>query len=364
MSEFIGCNFYIKPTYIVSVPEYIGGRGSRSVKQRESEKHLKDNKHKGRVSAKSSKKIKNAVNWLCESAKEKYLWSKKHKKAFRFKVNLLTLTFPYDGENHVSEKIAKRCLHNFLSYSRKYFYLRNYIWKFERTAAGQLHVHATTDTFISHRRARDSWNRILRGEGLLDSHFQRFGNFNANSTDIHAVYKVKNLGAYIAKYMAKSEAGLSDYKGRIWGCNREISEVNSCSVFVDRATDDAGVKYLMSGEVDYKPIYSAPDKMGSIKQIAEMFFVDQEKWRKLQKSIIREAYDSHRFHIRNNIEEMPPEYWQGFIDEIFDHKLKNQKHETSIPPEQPPNGSIRRMQKEKYGNRSAITQSQIECEFA
>ncbi len=340
MAEYIGNNIYIRPTYLVSLPEYSGGFGGRSAKQVDAEKNLKDKSHKGNLSHKSSRKLLNAVNWLVVSAKKKYLWSEKYKKAFQFKINFITLTIPYDNTHAVSERQLKRCLHSWLSYSRKYFYLRNYVWKFEKTVAGQLHIHLTTDTFISWRRVRKAWNSILEREGLLENHFKRFGDRNPNSTDIHAVHKVKDIGAYIAKYMSKSSETMGEFKGRIWSCNREISEVNSCSVFISRHDGEKEMRKLLLPEVEYKPIMSPPDAFGQNKQIGEIFFMNEKVWQTLQKSMIKETYDTHRFHIRNNIEQMPPEYWQGFVDEFFSKNPNLKNNEKIIPPGKPPNSAV------------------------
>lgn len=315
--DHIGQNVYIKPTYLVSVPEFSGARGGRSQLQIATEQNLRENQHKGELSKKSQKKLRNAVNWLIESSKAKYLWSKKHNKAFYFKVNFITLTFPYEQDNAISERQCKQAVHNWLSYARRYMYLRNYVWKCEKTIAGQLHIHLTTDTFIKYTTLRKSWNRILLAQGLLDHYSRKHGNVNPNSTDVHAVKSVRNLSAYISKYMAKSESKLGEFKGRIWGCNREISEANSCRVFVDRHSLAHEMKVLYSSKVEFKPIMSKPDSLGNTKQIAELFFIQEANWQQLQKSIIKKAYDDRRFLIRNNIQEMPEEYWSSFVDELL-----------------------------------------------
>lgn len=42
-----------------------------------------------------------------------------------------------------------------------------------------------------------------------------------NSTDIHGLYKIKNVPAYISKYMSKSETN-KELKGRLWGCSDNL----------------------------------------------------------------------------------------------------------------------------------------------
>lgn len=318
MADYIGTNFYIRPTYMVALPEYSGANPGRSEAQRKAEKNLDENEAKGILSRKSEKKLMNAVNWLVVSAKPKNLYSKKHKKYFHFKINFITLTFPLSTETMVSEKQAKKCLHAFLSYSRKYFYLRNYVWKFEKTAKGQLHVHLTTDTYIHYKRLRDCWNGILSRELLMEHYRDQHGNYDANSTDIHAVHKVKDVAAYIAKYMAKSQDAMSDFKGRIWASNYELSDVNRCTATVYRGDDTSKLRVLYGKDCEWKKILGPADKFNQQKEIGEIFFMNEKLWQKLQNSILKETYDSHRFHIRNNTENLPEEYWRACIDEFFD----------------------------------------------
>lgn len=40
-----------------------------------------------------------------------------------------------------------------------------------------------------------------------------FGHTDPNSTDVHAVYKVKNIAAYISKYMSKDADKATTIKG-------------------------------------------------------------------------------------------------------------------------------------------------------
>ena len=348
MADYIGTNFYIKPTYICAFPEYINCSGGRSFNQRQSEINLKENSTKGYLSSKSSRKLMNAVNWLVSSAKDKALYSKKHNKYFYFKINFLTLTIPAYENNLVDEKTAKRCMHAWLAYARKYFYLRNYVWKFEKTEVGQLHIHLTTDTFIHYKRLQQSWNRILNANSLLDKFQAVHGHHNPNSTDVHAVRKVKDVGAYIAKYMSKSQVAMSEYKGRIWACNREISHVNKCQTTIFANESDVSTKFFHNPATRFKEILSPPDKLGMCKRIAEIFFINEQGWKQIQGSVIAQTYNDHRYYIRNNIEALPLEYYESLINEFFDKKTTtNGKTKTNPPDELPKPLASRIIQRRK-----------------
>lgn len=306
---YTGQRLHIRPTYIVSLPEYDAPTKIRSHRQRINEKNLQDNSHEGLLSRKAATKLKNAINWLVASAKYKEVYSKDLGRSFWFKVNFITLTIPPQQMGSAKEKEVKAVLHSWLSYARKYFYLKNYVWKFEAHKDGRLHIHLTSDTFINHVRLRSSWNRLLSSNGLLQAHFSKWGNLNPNSTDVHSVYKVSNLAAYLAAYMTKKPELDVSFKGRIWGCNRELSSNNACSETLCPTTVSEDMQVLFDKKVRWKAILGKADIFGVARQIGEVFFLTLDQWATLGKSRIKRIYDDHRFYIRNNILKPPKEYF-------------------------------------------------------
>ena len=301
MSEYIGQILYIKPTMIVSMPEYDTPRNKYTEERLKNQENLKKNKHNNKLSDKAIKRIKNAINWLVASAKEKKVYNNTTKKNFNFKVNLITLTLP-DTTKAISEKELKsKLMHNFLVYLKKYYFLKNYVWKIEFQKNGKLHIHLTTDTFISHHVIRSVWNNILEKNGHLEDFKKKFKHNNPNSTDVHAVWKVQNLGAYLAKYMSKNEQNTDILNGRIWGCNYELSDKNKCVVGINRDECHIAMKCLMNKEIDYKEIVTQNKLTKIISRTAEVFFIKQEQWKSIINGIIKETYDKHRFKIRNAI---------------------------------------------------------------
>lgn len=312
MSDLVvsGYNIYIKPTYVVTMPEFSGGNGLRSSKQKTNEENLKDNKHNGQLSKKAMSKLRNSINWLVSSAKYKRIWSKKDQKAFWFKVNFVTLTIPSQPTGLVSEKVFKKALHAWLIYAQKYFYLKNYVWKIEAHENGNLHVHICTDTFIHYKSLRQSWNRTLDHNGLLDTHFQKFGNKDPNSTDVHATRKVNDLAAYLCEYMVKKPSLAATYKGRIWSCNYALSHKNSCSLNVDPTEMAECMRSLADKQIRYSALESPPDALGQRKKIGEIFFVNTDSWSRIIKGKIKEKFDQHRFYIRSQVVVPPPAYFE------------------------------------------------------
>lgn len=301
MAEYIGQIIYIKPTQIVSVPEFDTPKNYFSAARLANQSNLKLNKHNSKLSKKAISRIKTAINWLIVSAKVKYVYSKATNKRFSFKVNLITLTLPDTSVKITEHALKTKLMHPFLVYMKKYYGLKNYVWKVEFQKNGKLHLHLTTDTFISLHVLRHYWNSLLDKNNYLEDFKKKYKHNNPNSTDVHAVWKVKNLGAYISKYMSKNEESVEKINGRIWGCNYELSDKNKCVVGINRDECSEELRCLMNPAIPYKEIVNQDSVTGKIYKNAEIFFLNINQWSTLIKGKIAEYYDRHRFKIRNNI---------------------------------------------------------------
>lgn len=288
--DYIGQQVHIRPNYIVSLPVYDGEGGNRSAAQLSNETNLKANEHGGVLSGKSINKMKAAINWLLVSAQPKTVYSKKWDKTFTFKVNFITLTLPDTTEQIDNKCLQTKLLNPFLTYLRAYAGLKNYLWKLEFQSNGKLHVHFISDAFIHHSVLRDAWNRILGKSGFLNDFESKFGHRNPNSTDVHSVKKVKNLAAYLVKYMAKQDKLLSLVKGRIWGCNKALSEALKTSVFIDRDACVTELKPLMSKGIEYKAIGANDKYTGLFRQFGEVFFLKYKNWQHDIKGVIKDKF--------------------------------------------------------------------------
>jgi len=285
----------------VSVPEFDTPKNYFSAGRIANNRNLLQNKHNSKLSDKAIKRIKSAINWLVASAKEKKVYNAATKKHYNFKVNLITLTLP-DTSVKINEHAFKtKLMHPFFMYMKKYYKLNNYVWKIEFQNNGKLHVHITTDSFISHHVIRSTWNRLLKNNNYLVEFEKKFKHDNPNSIDVHAVWKVKNLGAYLAKYLSKNVQNTETINGRIWGCNHELSDKNKCVLGVDRNECHEVLRPLMNPNIEYKEIVSQDATTGKIYRNAELFFIKLEHWHSIIHGKIKEAYDLHRFHIRNGI---------------------------------------------------------------
>lgn len=299
MATYIGQNVYIRPNYIVTLPEFTDCNRFTSQRFLDNKVNLEQNEHKGKLSDKAIKKMKNAINWLLAAAQEKDVYSKKSKSWFKFKINFVTLTLPDTQEKISDYDFKTKLLNPYLTYMRKYFGLKNYVWKLEFQKNGKLHLHITTDSFCHHSDIRRVWNNQLLQNGYLVDFNNKFGHQNPNSTDVHSVYKIDNVAAYLAKYMSKNSEDLVNIKGRIWGCSYELSRANKTQVFIDRDACHLEIKPLMSSKIDYVPINKIDKYTGEVRAIGEVFFINAGNWLNDIGGKIKQTFETALHQIRN-----------------------------------------------------------------
>jgi hypothetical protein len=297
--QYIGQNIYIRPSYIVSLPEFDKSSRFSSLDFQANQANLQNNEHAGILSTKAIGKMKNAINWMLCSADEKSVYSKKYNSFFKFKVNFITLTLPDTSKPVDNSTLQKLLLNPFLTYLRKYKGLKNYVWKLEFQGNGKLHVHFISDTFIHHAVLRSAWNRVLGSNKLLIDFKKKFNHENPNSTDIHSVRKIKNLAAYLAKYMTKNSADLAKIKGRIWGCNQELSKANKTSIFINRNELHLHMPCLMNSDIEYKKIESENPVTKLRKSFGEIFFIKYNDWFDTLKGAIKDEFDNTILYLKN-----------------------------------------------------------------
>jgi uncharacterized membrane protein (UPF0136 family) len=233
----------------------------------------------GQVSKIAKKKIGKAVDYALAVASKKTVTNRITGRKLTFKVSFVTLTLP-SVQVHPDRKIINKCLNQWLVEARKYYYVKNYVWRAEKQKNGNIHFHILIDKYIDYQELRDGWNRIVNKLGYVDryreeqikwhekgfkvrtellptwsrkkqlSAYERGAktHWNSpNSTDVHALRKIVNLKAYISKYMTKNEelppdksleeTGKIKQTGRIWGCNRELSNVKGARLEMDSKTE-------------------------------------------------------------------------------------------------------------------------------
>jgi hypothetical protein len=148
-----------------------------------------------------------------------------------FTLNFVTLTVSCSRNIGINEGY-KNLLRPFLRRLQKKGKF-SYMWKAEFQKRGQLHYHLTTNEFQPWTLLRNEWNNLQRKHGYLNEYARKHRHYDANSTDVHAVYKVNDLAAYLSKYMSKPmlEVEPEFYgkppkieKGKIWDCSVDLKQ--------------------------------------------------------------------------------------------------------------------------------------------
>jgi hypothetical protein len=191
-----------------------------------------------------------------------------------------------------------------------------------------------TDTFVNHKLLKDSWNRILQKKGLLEGHFTKFGNYNPNSTDVHAIVNVNDVAAYVSEYMVKDSGLDDDFKGRIWGCSYSLSDACKCRCELDIYYSEDDYGWTKNDQIKYKEVRTEPDLLGNSKKIADLYFMEEKLWLNVMTGLIKDTYVSHLKKIRDNTLMSPSEYRQ--IDFIsYKEVIKTEQKINPIPIKTP-----------------------------
>ncbi len=215
-------------------------------------------KAEGKVSDQAKRKISKAIEYLVTTAHEKKTVERLTGKFVVFRVAFLTLTLP-SKQIHSDAEIINKCLNSFLIELTRYHCVKNYVWRAELQKNGNIHFHILLDKFVGWYDARNRWNRIINKLGYVDRFHEKHGHRTPNSTDIHSTRKIKNLKAYLTKYMSKdvnyNESEPKDIEndrkqeGRIWSCNHELSQTRGLNLIVDSEIESELMKIVSRKEV-------------------------------------------------------------------------------------------------------------------
>lgn len=178
--------------------------------------------YSGVLTTTSRKRLTRAINLLCAIARPKEATDFKTGKLFKFRVNFITLTLPAP-QGDIPDKDIKKCLDNWIKRAKRKYHLNSYVWRAEVQQNQNIHFHMLSDTYIRWDLLRNDWNECLAPTGLVKKFEAKHGHSNPNSTDVHAVLKIRNLSAYFVKYMSKShKEGDRKILGKVWDCSKNL----------------------------------------------------------------------------------------------------------------------------------------------
>jgi len=214
----------VRPGYI-SVYSRMDSKRVRSQAQIECERYLRDNNPIGNISLKAERRVKQAIDWLLYLSKDKVFYHNKFKRNYHFRINFVTLTLP-SQQVHTDQELKAKCLNHILTLLRTRWGVKNYVWRAEAQRNGNIHFHICTDAYVPWNELRNSWNKIVGKLGYIESFKEKHGHKTPNSTDVHAIHKIRNISAYLAKYCTKNSPNRA-IEGKLWGLSHGLSQIRS-----------------------------------------------------------------------------------------------------------------------------------------
>jgi hypothetical protein len=217
-------NPYASSVYSYRLHEYSANRYNSA-----SLNNLSNNSTNGVVSRIARSKIHKCIGWLDVISRNKRVYNEGTGSSWKWKIGLVTLTLS-NKQNHSDQFIKRNMLNSFLVMAKEKWGLEHYVWRAEAQKNGNIHFHIVTGVWIPHRELRDTWNSIQSRYGYIN--VEKYGN-NPNSTDVHSLRKVRNISAYLAKYVSKDGSAGRAIDGRIWGCSRKLGKLRGVQLLLE-----------------------------------------------------------------------------------------------------------------------------------
>ncbi|MFQ5865594.1 MAG: hypothetical protein ACE5IW_10230 [bacterium] len=198
--------------------------------------------------------------------------------------------------------------------------MKYYLWRAEAQANGNIHFHVACDKYIPWWQLRHYWNKVQNNLGYIDRFEEKHGHRDPNSTDIHSVKKIRNLGAYLSKEISKNSRGLmytalKILNGKLQPCYNPSEQIQ---------LPDPGEKLYRSIQGNLWNLSSAlsrvkakvlviagqvRDEMEKIKKFFkseiyksdwyEVIYVPVKAWACIVKGTLWDTYQMHLFELRN-----------------------------------------------------------------
>jgi hypothetical protein len=284
--------------------------------------------YSGQITEYSKRRLKRAIQLLVASALEKEAPNFKTGKNYKFKVNFITLTLPAPQEEITDKQIKKECLDPFIKRLKRKHQLGSYVWRAERQKNNNIHFHIITDSWIHYEKIRNDWNDCINKFGFVTKYKQKHSSLTLaeylylypptktisrasrvksyergqatkweqpNSTDVHAVWKVKNLTQYFIKYMTKGEGESDLILGKVWDCSINLKTKQNCEFLLEEEASQQWNECYNDDRFEKKidPLYS-------------MIFMNERQMNKYLKDGIRDKWNEYLTMIRSQSREFQP----------------------------------------------------------
>lgn len=228
----------VRSRSLILFNQYIGDRKASILTNRNRHNLSAERTYSGEITKHAKRRLARAVSLLNQSSIWRKVQPSWQKSPIDFKLSFLTLTIPDD--NQISGKEAYQVLLKpFLRKCKSKFGLNSYIWKAELQARGQLHYHITSNCFMEYSQVQQVWNNIVESAGFMDNFKAKYGHNSPHSTEIRAVKNVKNIEAYLVKYISKSDDAGRSIGGKVWGCSDNLKGASYFSEVFSSANEKA-----------------------------------------------------------------------------------------------------------------------------
>lgn len=170
-------------------------------------------KYSGQMTDGGRRRLQKAIDLLVQTSKKRRFYVPEQDKVITHQLAFITLTVS-DEKNLSAREAYDLLLVHFLQWFRRTMKVNTYIWKAEVQQRGQIHYHITTPSYIPYQKIRDKWNTLQQSAGILCDYYKKQGHYDANSTDIHGVRDIDNIGGYLQKEYVKTIQNPYDNKIR------------------------------------------------------------------------------------------------------------------------------------------------------
>lgn len=186
--------------------------------------------YSGNVTPHAMKRLRWAILLMIACAEEKTAINFKTKKPFTYKIAFVTLTLPASQGDITDQAIHKKCFEPWVKRMKRRYGMNTYVWRRERQKNGNVHYHIIIDVYIDHANIRSHWNTCLEKLGFISRFHKRHSHADPNSTDVHSIRKVRNLAAYMVKYLTKQAAKGQEIDGKLWDCSANLKSKERCRI--------------------------------------------------------------------------------------------------------------------------------------
>ena len=201
--------------------------------------HLRQqNTYSGTLTPGAKKRLTKAIEFLMMATKHQTIVNPVTSRSQPFRLSFITLTVSETERNLTGKEAHSKLLEPFLQWMRRVHNVNMYVWKAELQKRGQIHYHITGDTFIHWREIQNKWNELQKNAGYLENFFKKYGHYKPNSTDVHSVRKMHNMGGYLLKEIVKSFQNEKSLGGKVWDCSMNIKASKYYTTIADSCYSD------------------------------------------------------------------------------------------------------------------------------